>query len=254
MDKSIEKIIDDEILGGISDPELQALKEKLSDQVSAEEFDQHIDVSKAIELYGNEELRKEFKLIHKKHFGSNSSGTPQVGITRRISLIILAAVLLGVAYLFWQKSNSVKSTDQLFAEYYEPFNYSNTSRNGEQQSPFGLGVLYREKKYQEVIDQFETYFKQNDNLDSDLLLAVGIAYTETNQPYKAVYQFDRIIDNRDFNYSDTALWYKALALLKANEIEDCQRILNQLVEDDSSEYIIESKSLLIGLAQVKVIK
>ena len=254
MDKSMEKLIDEELRRGATDAELQAMKEKLSNQISEKEFDQHIDVSRAIELYGNELLRKELKIIHKKHFGSSTASRSCRKTVKRLGILLAIALLFGMGYLLLEKTNPHKTSDQLFAEYYEPFNYSNTTRNAQQQSPFGLGILYQEKKYHEVINQFETHFKQNDNLGSDLLLAVGIAYTETNQPYKAVYQFDRIIDNGDFNYSDTALWYKALALLKANEINDCERVLNQLVEDNSSEYVTKSRSLLSGLTHIKVIE
>ena len=95
------------------------------------------------------------------------------------------------------------------------------------------------------------YYKQEDNLSSDLILAIGISYMEIGQPYKAIYQFERIIVNGDISFSDTALWYKALALLRAEEYGSCNLILTQLSKNEDSDYIKESQVLLTKVNRLK---
>ena len=113
-----------------------------------------------------------------------------------------------------------------------------------------LGILYNEKNYSEFISQFEKEFKNSTSLSSDLILAAGIAYLETNEPYKAIFQFEKIIANGDFNYEEAAYWYQALALIKAEEYHASQAILEKIVTTQDSQYSEKSKLLIKDLKKL----
>jgi len=243
MDNFEETKLDVTLFKDMSQASINKLKESLKNEYSSEEIDRHVDILHAIDAQGVKQLKGELKVIHEKNFGVKNDTTSNFNVTK-ILLGLLIASLLGLAAWFViNNSPTIKTSNQLYAEYYEPFDYTSNTRDGDQKSTFELGVLYQKGQFVEFIQQYEQHHKQNDELSSDFILAVGIGYTEIDQPYKGIYQLDKIIDNKDFNFIDSALWYKALALLKANEIKNCKEVLAIILNNKNSEYYSKAEEL-----------
>jgi len=205
MNKNIETKLDTLLRKDLSAHHIETIRNSVEGEISNMEFDEHIDVMKGIDAYGVSQLREELK-----------------------------AIALGI-YAISNSSNS-RTVDELFAEHYEPFDYSVGTRDADQATAFDLGVLYQDKKYLEFIDGFEQNFKSREDINSDLILACGVSYMETDQPYKAIFQFNRIIENQDFSFVDAAQWYKTLALFKAQEFTQCSESLSIVVSNQDSDF------------------
>lgn len=245
MDKSQESLIDKNILKDISQKEVVELKEKLKSSIPYKEFDNHVNIVRAIDYYGQEELRKKLKLFHKKHFRANGSNKKKWLILSLITIGLMISIFLLL------KTFNKKNPHQLYVEYYKPFEYNVTQRNAVQTSRFKLGVLYQKQEFKEFINQYEGNFESNEELTSDLILAIGISYSELDQYQKAIEHFDMIIKNQDFNFYETAMWYKAMSLLKEGQIGKCEEVLNELKSMPNTEYGSLCNELLNDLDKIE---
>jgi len=252
MNQNIEAILDKLLKKELTEKEIDALRQELPEGVSLKAFNEHDMILKGIDAYGVQQLRKELSEIHEKHYGVNSQKSKNGILKKKWLWFLLVLLGTGVAWFINKQNQKAKSPDQIFAEYYKPYDYATTTRNSDQQSLFTLSLLYQEKKYNAFIEQFEKYHKNRTDLNSDLILASGIAYLESNQPYKAIFQFNKIIENKDFNFEDQAIWYKSLALFKANEYNQCSTELEKLINNIDSEYHAESSALMRDLNTLKL--
>jgi len=250
MDKNVEYKLDEGLFISLADENVDKLKSDLVATLDAQEIDDHVDIMKSIDAYGFEKLRGELKSIHRRYYGVTRASDKDTTLKKILLSLVIISVILA-ALFFFQKTKTVPiDSTQLYAQYYEPYEYNSATRNAAPKSIFELGRLYQEKQYEEFINQYETYHKHRDDLMSDFILAIGISYTESGEPYKGIYQFDRIIDNQDFNYKNMALWYKALALLKADETLDCMKVLETLVSSQS-DFQKPAKALLKDLKKLR---
>jgi len=240
--------LDAELRRDLRNDEINEIKDRLSNIVSKEDFDKQVEVMKAIDAYGVDQLRLKLKSIHGKHFEREKVVKRKSNTWIWLTLAVLIfSLVAGIIYINSSKS---KSPSDIYASYYQPYNYSNTKRAAAESSIISLGILYNEKNYHKFIDVFEESFKNQENLQSDLILASGIAYLETDAPYKAIFQFNKIIENQDFNYEESAIWYSALALFKAEEYNACKTKLEELVSDNGSSYHSKSKDLIKELNRI----
>ena len=251
MDKLLEQELDIRILEDASNEGINSLKNEFEGRIDPKEIDRHAEVVKSIDAFGYEMLRRELKDIHKVHFGSEKLAVTNNRLKIALALVVLVALFTALFFFFQSSRTSSLDATELYAEYHEPYEYNSVTRSGTQKSLFELGRLYQEKMYGEFIIQYENYHKQKDDLTSEFILAIGVAYTESGEPYKGVYQYDRIIDNQDFSFLDIALWYKSLALLKADEKTDCIKILEELISRDS-EFRKQAEALLKDVRKIAI--
>lgn len=242
MNIEVERKLDTELRRNLSNKELEAAKERLINIASPQEVDAHIEVIQGIDAYGATQLRAQLKDIHRKQFGEDLIASPSK--PKRKLLLIALAIMAFISIILATNFLGKKTPDKIYAEYYEPYTYQSGQRNVDENSLFKLGILYQEKNYTAFISEYEKHFKSDADQQSDLILASGIAYLEIDQPYKAIFQFKKIIENEDFNYMESAQWYEALALFKAQEYQSCKEKLERLAGEDGSQYYARSRSML----------
>ena len=113
MNKLLEDKVDKVLLSSLSVQSIEALKQKLHNEVEVGDIDKHVDILRGIDAYGNEVLRKELKEIHQKHFGNSN----KLVFGMRIKWLIILAILALTGLLFYlSHSSSIKSSDHLYAE------------------------------------------------------------------------------------------------------------------------------------------
>jgi len=142
-----------------------------------------------------------------------------------------ACVLLFIAGLLtW---NSQPSADTLFAEQYVAYEPVQ-SRGAEDVLP--LEKAYIRHQYAAVISAYKSMAAP---AQKEMLLA-GNAYLETNQPVKAVQAFNRLLEkNKSIEtkiYNDEAMYYLALAHLKAKDYAAAVDLMEAILADTTNAY------------------
>lgn len=250
MNQLIESKIDKALFANITAEGIESLKEELREEIDSEQIDLHVDIVRAVNAYGNDLLRQELKQLHIKHFGKEHQlAKGRVGL-KYILLVLIGILSIGAATYLLKAKNSGKTSMQLFAEYYSPVEFNSTQRNMGQGSTIILEDLYQGGQYAEYIELWERNFGQREDLTSEVILASGVAYVEMDSYDKAIKQFDVIIDNNDFSYADQASWYKAMTLLRADDLISCRRVLQEIILNPDSDYKAESQSLLKKLDSI----
>jgi tetratricopeptide (TPR) repeat protein len=100
--------------------------------------------------------------------------------------------------------------------------------------------LFNKKDYEQSLPLLKKILTSKPN-ETDLIIATGICYLQTNHPDSAIKIFDRVA-NGNTVYKSEAIWYKALALLKENKPEECYKVLESLPAD--ADNIKEAKELM----------
>ena len=252
MNKEAEYNLDLQLRRALTSTEIETIKEDFAKDIPIEVIEEHIQVVHGIDAYGAANLRKDLVAIHDKHFREPQKEAVAKSPWKALALLAMAAMIVLSSLYIYKMKALAKSPENIFAEYYEPYNYATVKRDASEVSMLTLGVLYNDMNYSEFIVHFEKEFKNSQDLSSDLILAAGIAYLETNEPYKAIFQFEKIITNGDFNYEESAYWYKALALIKAEEYIASQSILEQLLANKNSQYSERSRLLIRDLESLDV--
>lgn len=100
--------------------------------------------------------------------------------------------------------------------------------------------LYSKKQYTDALKILKSLDKEPVN--PQVVFYRGICYLETGETKAAVKQFDIIIRQMNASYYDESIFYKAIALLRLNKVEESLEQL-KLVADMYSPYAPRAKAL-----------
>jgi len=243
MYKDKETTLDNLLRKDVDASELELLREQLKDKISKEEFNEHLELMDGIDAAGRDDLKSKLKNIHAQHFTSTEEPKKFFTVNKLLSLLLI--LFLGVSALVYLKNiTTVDTPQQIYAEYYKPYDYKDSRRDVAKKSMFSIGLLYQENKFDEIVTVYEAEIKNKDEMTSDLILAVGISYLENGDPYQAIYLFNQVIKNDDFSYIDQALWYKSMALIKAEEYKEGQVQLNKISADNNTAFAKNGKEVI----------
>ena len=165
----------------------------------------------------------------------------------RISLFTIsgvAAVFLIVLWIPW-KGNESKTRDQLYQEFYKPYQFATDYRDLENHkgSLFNQAVrAYRDGnwfKAEILSDSLTVVGKTN----PDYLLINGLTKIATGKYSLAIERLHALIPSGG-SYEINARWYLALAFLKEGKIEDCRSELLMLKDLGSSNFKNDVSRLL----------
>lgn len=238
--KLIDQFLQNELQGQALDEFTKKIK---SDPNFAEEVELQRVVTEGIEYQGNKELRHRLKGIHEKVKDSKveKNKTGKIRILRRLGAVAAIAILLIVAFNIW---NSSPTSDDLFSDFYQPYEVQLTSRDDVAESlRTKAEVAYRSRDFKSAIMHLEN-LKKEGKYDSRFLLGLGNAYLNINGYLNAEENFNEILINKDDLYSDQAKWYLALTYLKAGKYEESKKIIGELATDDGADFQREAKALL----------
>jgi hypothetical protein len=160
-------------------------------------------------------------------------------------LRIAASVVFVVAagYFITVMINRPDTGSFIAAELSEPYPVSNIFRSEGGASDEDKGyAAYADKNYREAAQYFSKLPDGSQNAGSvSFYLALSNLYMEQYENAIVLFESVSISESR---YEQQALWYKSLALLKANDQAKAQKILLQIAEDQRHFKHAEAQQLL----------
>jgi len=243
-----ENLIDRYLLNLLSPEEKIAFEAQLKkDKTLSQEVNEHRELLDDIEGIGRLELKSKLKGIHKELKLDNDK--PNSKIRTLFYRVAVAAVSLGVLSVGWWHIQQTPSNAELYSQNFEPFELSLIQRSESESVIRSIESLYIDGKYAQAIPLFQNALKNSTNKSSQMLLGLGISYLETDQPKKAIEQFETIITNKDFNFEDEAEWYLSLTYLKIEDTINAKLHLDNLASDSKRDHHESAQKLLSLLAE-----
>ena len=220
--------MDDYIMGRLTGKQLSDFENELrSNTEFAAEFELHKNVVGGIQASGNRELKKELKEIHRQVVKPSAKIRP---VWYRYAAA--ASILLIIAGVWVVNQN--KNRADLFAEYYAPYRISLTVRGQANAASLkNAEDAYLKGDYKNAAFLIEGILQ--DEYNSQLILAAGIAYLEMGAYEQAIEKFNVLIDNNDKFLKDQAVWYLAMTMLKCKKVGEAKRYLEILAGDKNAD-------------------
>ncbi len=110
---------------------------------------------------------------------------------------------------------------------------------------------YKNKEYENASVLFTELLSGQFKTDTLLMLYNGISILGANHPDSAINRFDILINNNN-RFSETAKWYKALALIETERIEEAKKLLTSIVDSKSYNFI-KAKEIIKELKNSKIV-
>lgn len=212
LQKSISEVVFNHNLSHIEDPskdqELATIKKTLEKE-NYQNYNRNIE--KAASVYSKKKGKRKFLYV-----GS-----------------IAAAVLVFIAVLLVPNEASFET---IYAEYSNWNELTSYVEQSESQDEFPKGeLLYKEKKYTEAIQFFETYTEDpNTTLYAAGLTYLGASYFKENHYDKAIKTYDVLIHSDSYDNSK-GYWYKLLIYLKQKDVAQVKATI-QIILSDQNNY------------------
>lgn len=145
------------------------------------------------------------------------------------SFSFLAIAIISGIFFF----NGSKSNDELYSQYYKPYNAALTKSNYAAQDIFSRAIdFYNKQDYNQAISLLEQI-----KIDSELYASkeyfTAISYMGLQNFPEAIIHFKNISnDTESINYENT-VWYLGLCYLKTNKTEQASQQFHQLIKNNS---------------------
>jgi tetratricopeptide (TPR) repeat protein len=207
----------------------------INDMSFAEEVAFYLSAKKTV----REELIKEKKEWFRQLAAENHalSGGRKSGLVKKMLVyrIAAAAGFVGIIFLSWylflQKPTSPNQmADKYINSNFETLSVTMSTKKDSMQD--GLS-LYNKKQYNSALQQFETII-QRDTANYSAKRFAGIVYLRLGNYDKALAYFQQL--EKYSLYSNPAVFYQALTLLKRNQPGDKQKA-RQLLQQVTSQHL-----------------
>lgn len=240
-----QEYIDRYLRGELKGQELEEFFETLkNDPVMANALQIQESIVQGIEYRGNQELKKRLQQISSeardKKITPASAPNNKARVIRYVIIGLAAAItLLIISTFIFQKTD----TEQLFANYYQPSQFSITRQIDIEAEIARAENFYNNANYTAAIPVLQGLLrKQPEN--AAIQLALGNALLNSEAPERAIAEFQNIIERNAPLYIDQAKWYLALTHLKLGNIENCKKLLQELVSDNEADFHTQAVNLL----------
>ncbi len=144
-------------------------------------------------------------------------------VSRYISIAAAIILLAALGYLFLPKT---ATTESLYADYYQPYTYSQTMGAGDStDSLFQQGVrLFKEEKFDLAIRELQL-IASDATIYADACMLIGAAYMQQKMYASAIPYFQQASISPSL--ADQAHWYQAWAHLMAGEKAEAKELLQK---------------------------
>jgi len=236
------EILEQALNDQLSDEAIAALQKRLSEnpdfKAEAEQFLQTYTALRAV--------RREHWRAHLQQKTEKTPARRRPPFIPRRWMLVAAAVLAlaAAAIWFWPPSSPPQSAamlaarEALDAPIWRGATMSEAAPDVLRQQ---AGMVYNAGQYKEAAAFLRTYFEQNPGPDADLELMLGVALLHSEQPAEALEVLVRRAANPAADVYETD-WYRALALLMLERVEEARALLNRL-SDAPNPYQNDAKKL-----------
>jgi len=234
------QLIDDYLLDRLSGVELEQFEKKLkTDQSLASKVEERKIVLGVVDAFGDIEMMEQISAIHKKEVTADRKST-------KFRFLYAAAAALALFVVIWFLMKPA-SPETLFADYYQAYDLSFTTRNDDNDQQLAQAdLLYKSRNFKEALPLFEEQYKSG-NTGSKIGIALGICHIEMQRYSEALPYFSNILNQEFDTYRDQALWYTALIKLKQNDVQSARPFLQELADNSKSYFYQQAKMLLSEL-------
>lgn len=237
----LDYLIDRKITGSITKSEANQLDQLILKKPEiAYDIEKRLNILKAINYAGNEELRASLKQIHAEEFPQKKS-FKLIGFK---SILSIAAIFILVisGYFILNNHDQEIAGSQAYATYYKPYKASFQSRGETLEIKHEkFKTAYSMGNYKDAITFISPASEVTNN---EILLAFGISAMEEGKFMLAKNYFQVIMDRRDYFFMDHAKWYSALLNLKEGNTEEAILYIKELSIDSQADHNLEAIELL----------
>lgn len=217
--------IEDYLMDRLSQEDRVAFEQQLQmDMNLAKKVDELRNVLALLNIAGDTELKREIVEVSNQFHNKQKPNA----LLRRLAPWIAAAAIASLvlfSYLFLKDP----SPQQLYAQYYDAYSVSISTRDNT--DSLGLQLALASQYYnQEEFSKAYEILREVPDLSSNarLLLMSGVCHLELNQFTEAINAFSTIEKINDPVYKYHSIWYKAMTHLKAGDLEKAKAELQQL--------------------------
>jgi hypothetical protein len=251
--ESIKKYVN----GNLSPEEKQLFENRLaSDPAFRDEVKEYMRLFELIQQAGDAQLDSELTQLGKRLLvqetspGPSHQGRPRqskkvFSIPNRVWLIAAALIALLIVLIpVWRSQSSEfpekASPEQLYSSNFRILS-APALRDSEEIHPWKEAYLAGD--YPEAIRLLEELLSQPDYAyRSEAFLYLGLCHMAMDQPRDALQALMQVSPD-SFDH-DHALWYRALAHLKVEEVQKAQDLLEKITASPGSEYEEQARQLL----------
>lgn len=237
--EDIHRIAQRYVDGELSEEEIKEIEIRLK---SEDELQKHVEAYQLIkdgfDALSVETFQERMNGWEEKHQSNSENERNESNIRsmdRRWLWIASIAAAAIVLLLFWiQPFSSEKlSSEELFAQNYQPYENLITSRDVAELSQLEVGMSrYEGGNYEEAYIALKEYSLSNPT-DMRPLLYLGVCCMETSRFNEAIGYFEAA--ENEPKYREQASWYSALMYLKMNDLVKATELLVE-IESSSVHY------------------
>ncbi len=208
----------------------------------------HIDINAAIKEDDIMHLRKRLDEIYNS-FVQTEQKVIKISRIKQFSAAALILVLIGIAGLIFILKDKSLSNEELFADYYSPYETIINVRSADNEIEKLISdafELYEQKKYKEASIKFDEILTQDpDNTFINFYSA--ISDLEIGNVNVASKKFQSIINDRDNLFVQQSEWYLSLCHIKQNQTDEAVKILKRIIEREGY-YKKQAENLLAEIS------
>ena len=123
---------------------------------------------------------------------------------------------------------SEQGTEQLYAQYYSTNDLPSVIRQGTSNTLLEKGAIaFQNGNLSDAMALFENYEASTTEPEVALYLYKGATFMEQNQYFKAIEEFELVIDSGSID-ATKGFWFKAMAYLKSGDEKNATHILTDI--------------------------
>ncbi len=204
--------------GRLSKDELNAFEREIStDEGLKKEIELHRNLHTGLQDQDTVKFRKKLNELSSKSKKKTGFRLP--------NWLKVAAVLIFAAVGIWV-TRDTEGSNELYDKYYMQYPAEDVLRGeGTENEKTKILQTYTNGNFKEVISKLEALSSKTPG-DLSLKMYLGNCYLNTNQTEEAIAVFESLLGNT--KYGEDALWYLALAHLKAQNRDRCAALLQEV--------------------------
>ncbi len=224
--------------------ELKAFNERLkNDPEFNQEFQEIKEIKLAVKLEARREIKSFFTDIEDSLNPKESTNKNNQTAMKKVYMVAASLMLIASVGYLVLTGNGLPSSQDVFTEYYEPYNNLNGAVRGETRAASMSAEAYNAYdagNYALAAEKFEALVEVEKTAENYFYM--GIANIETGNYETAVKNLNTTLNNFS-TYKDQSKWFLSMALLAADKEEEALSSLASLATKENA-YKLKSTEVL----------